>query len=182
MTVRILLDLASSDSGMLFSGCCCCCCCCCTTNVVNRDVHTCCVQYQSHLLSRPSLLLMTIFAGRIWSPRRLSGAPSKIYQWFGPRSRKKNYLIHFVHLSLNYCRGWGKEPNLSSISDPSRLWDDMFVDFLKPLQLTLPQDWPSTRSGRTSYSLLKPYVTHLLVFLFLVVFLKHCFSLVYPAH
>ena len=45
-------------------------------------------------------MLRTVIAAR-----RCSGAPSKVYQWLGPRCRHKMTLKHFPNRSPNFYRG-----------------------------------------------------------------------------
>ena len=66
--------------------------------------------------------LWTFFLPRTYiAERRRSGAPSKVYQWLGPRCRQKVTRKNFANRPLIFTGG-EKVRNLASILKISRLW------------------------------------------------------------
>ena len=99
---------------------------------VTADLHT-VDSYMSELLvikATPTIVaeafifyLWTFFLQRTdTAARRRSGAPSKVYQWLGPRCRQKVTRKNFANRPPpNFYRGQ-KLRNLASILKISRLW------------------------------------------------------------
>ena len=72
-------------------------------------------------VSRSDFYLWTFLPRTVIAGRRRSGAPSKVYQWLGPRCRHKMTRKHFANRSRYFYRGQ-KVRSLASILKTSRLW------------------------------------------------------------